>query len=277
MANHVLWLLWWFVVPTMALLYGFGPVSRRRVNWFASSHQVTVTSENGPILVSYLSKVARWRAVGGATGWLAGAAFDLPGVFYAWGIAGYLVGAVLVELVIATRSPAGPVVPDGPRRAALVVRRSGNYVTWGARWGPLLVLAVLVLQATSFFIWPGENLQPQQFILASAAMIGVVAILWISRRAIAQRPQPLRAESLRAADDAIRSSSLQTISGASLALLCLLAADIMWRINLNSDPPRPLSWIFNALSVAVLAAVPVAWFVTRVRIHRLRRPVPHAG
>ncbi|MBM7784719.1 hypothetical protein [Tenggerimyces flavus] len=267
------WLLWWFLVPTAALLYGFGPVSRQRVASFASAHGVVVTAENGPILVDYLARVARWRTVGGAAGWLVGGWFALPGEFVGWGLGGYLAGAVAVELAITFRTQ----VPNGPRRATLSVRRSGDYVTWGASWGPLLVLAVLALQGIGYLLWPSADLQPEQLIPHLVAMIGVVTILWISRRAIVQRPQPVVAEALRAADDAIRASSLQSISGASLALLCLVSADVMWRIKLSSDLPQPLSWTFAVLSFAVLAAVPVAWFVIRVRSRRLRRTVTHAG
>ncbi|GAA1284271.1 hypothetical protein Psi02_33850 [Planotetraspora silvatica] len=256
-----------FAVPTLALLAGFAPVSRRRLDVFAQEGGVTVTPDNGRVLIGYLARVPRWRAVGGAAGWIAGGVFALPGASYFWGAAGYLVGALAAEIGASVRwAPTA-----GPRRAALDQRRSGDYLSWGARWGPLLVVAALACEIWGYRLWPGEggpDLRPSTVILAVGGMAAVAVVMWSARRLIIGRARPVLPADLGAADDAIRSRSLQTISGASLALMCLAATNVMWAIQLDLDAPEPFNWILSWLTFGTLLSAVYAWFRVRVRVRR---------
>ncbi|MGJ6965893.1 hypothetical protein ACSDR0_28690 [Streptosporangium sp. G11] len=54
-----------------------------------------------------------------------------------------------------------------------------------------------------------------QVILDLAGIVPATAVLWLSCRFIVMRPRPVRAADLGEADDGIRASSLQTVSGAA--------------------------------------------------------------
>ncbi|MEW9529566.1 hypothetical protein [Microbispora sp. NPDC049125] len=261
-------LAWMFAVPTLALLAAFAPVSRRRLTAFGLRRDITVTVGNGPILIGYLARVARWRALGGAAGWIAGGALALPGGCYFWGAAGYLTGALTAEVKTSVRpSP-------GLRRAALTVRRSRDYLSWGARWGPVLIVTALACQMAIYVRWPNAGLpdvRPARAAADLAAITVLVIVMGLSRRLITQRPRPVLAADLSAADDAIRAGSLQTISGASLALMCLAATDAMWAALLDLDAPEPFNWISTWLSIAMYVFALYSWFGVRGRVRRPRR------
>ncbi|WP_433254760.1 hypothetical protein ACQPYK_13395 [Streptosporangium sp. CA-135522] len=137
-------------MPATALTLGFLPISRRRLTAFAALHGVTVTTANGPVLIRYLTRSVRWRSTGGALGWLAGAAIAPPTGALFGGAIGYLAGAFAAELHSSVRRA------PGPRRALLVKRHSKDYMSWGVQWGPVLVLAVLVLQGLGELLWRRE-------------------------------------------------------------------------------------------------------------------------
>ncbi|MEU7901215.1 hypothetical protein AB0B45_51400 [Nonomuraea sp. NPDC049152] len=256
------------VVPILVLLIGFRPVSGRRVARFATEYDVTLTCGTRPILSAYLARTSRWRAGGGAVGWLAAGAFTSgSGYYYFLGVTGYLVGAMAAEF--GTSLP----MPEGQRRATLVVRRPGDRLTWGARWGTVLIVAALGVHTWIYQVWPkaGHAKVPSsQVILDLAGIVLATAVMWLSCRFIVMRPRPVRAADLGEADDGIRASSLQTISGASLALMCLAALDAMWAMLLDLDAPEPFNWVMNVLGFAMVLAALYSWFGIRTR----PRPAP---
>ncbi|GII28240.1 hypothetical protein [Planotetraspora mira] len=105
-------------------------------------------------------------------------------------------------------------------------------------------------------------------ILAVGGMAAVAVVMWSARRLIVGRARPVLPADLGAADDAIRSSSLQTISGASLALMCLAAGNVMWAIQLDLDAPEPFNWILTWLTIGMWLSAGYAWFGVRVRARR---------
>ncbi|MEV4165981.1 hypothetical protein [Nonomuraea dietziae] len=258
-------------VPLLALLIGFRPVSGRRVSRFAAAYDVALTSDTRPVLSAYLTRTSRWRAGGGAVGWLAAGAFasGSGGYHYFLGVAGYLAGALVAEV------GASLPVPEGRRQASLVVRRPSDRLTWGARWGPVLIVATLGVHTWIYQAWSTagrDRVAPSQVMLALAGIGLATAVLWLSCRFVVLRARPVRAADLGAADDAIRASSLQAIGGASLALMCMAALDVMWAMTLALDAPEPANWIMNALGFAMVPAALYSWFGIRVR----PRPAPKA-
>ncbi|MFC4591923.1 hypothetical protein [Sphaerisporangium corydalis] len=250
------------VVPVLVLLIGFRPVSGRRVARFATEYDVTLTRGTRPVLSAYLARTSRWRAGGGAIGWLAAGVLTSSGYHYFLGVAGYLVGAIAAE--VGAPLP----MPEGRRRASLVVRRPGDRLTWGARWGPVLIVAALGVHTWLYQVWPKAaqaKVPSSQVILDLAGIVLATAVLWLACRFIVMRPRPVRAADLGEADDGIRASSLQTISGASLALMCLAALDAMWAMLLDLDAPEPYNWVMNVLACAMLLAALYSWFGIRTR------------
>jgi hypothetical protein len=256
------------VVPILVLLIGFRPVSGRRVARVAAAYDITLTCDTQPILCAYLARTSRWRAGGGAIGWLAAGAFtSSSGYHYFLGVAGYLAGALAAE--VGTSLP----MPEGRRRAALVARRPGDRLTWGARWGPVLIITALGVHTWLYQMWPeaGPAEVPSSQVILDLGGIGLAtAVMWLSCRFIVMRPRPVRAADLGEADDGIRASSLQTISGASLALMCLAALDAMWAMLLDLDAPEPFNWVMNVLALTMVSAALYSWFGIRVR----PRPAP---
>ncbi|WP_406313362.1 hypothetical protein OHA77_33665 [Streptosporangium sp. NBC_01639] len=254
--------------PILALLIGFRPVSGRRVARFAAEYDIALTSGTQPILSVYLARTSRWRAAGGAIGWLAASAFTSgSGYHYFLGVAGYLAGALAAE--IGTSLP----MPEGRRRAALMVRKPGERLTWWAHWGPVLIVTALGVHTWLYQVWPKAGhtkVAPSQIILDLAGIGLATAVMWLSCRFIVMRPWPVRSLDLDAADDGIRASSLQTIAGASLALMCLATLDAMWAMLLDLDAPEPFNWVMSVLGFAMVLAALYSWFGIRTR----PRPAP---
>ncbi len=83
-------------VPAVALLLALLPVRRERLERFATTFGVTVTTTNGRELIRYLERTRRYRSLGGVLGWMLGLTVPVLGAFAAkevWAIGGYLAGA----------------------------------------------------------------------------------------------------------------------------------------------------------------------------------------
>ncbi|MFF5209495.1 hypothetical protein [Streptosporangium sp. NPDC000396] len=264
-------LAWLFAVPTLLLLAGLRPVGRPRLAAFASQYGVTVTVDNGPFLIGYLARTTRWRAIGGAAGWLTATVLPLPGGSLLGAAVGYLLGALAAEF----RTSARLITPAGPRRAALEIRRSKDYVSWVDRWGPALTVVAVVFQAGSYLIWP-SRLEAHEVAGAAIAagglvMAGLALLMWASRWLVTRRAQPLVSPELSAADDAVRASSLQAIGGVALTLMCLVASGVTWGIAQNLAAPAPFSWVSTLLPYLLVVAAVYARVAGSMRAHRVRR------
>ncbi|MFF3441957.1 hypothetical protein [Streptosporangium sp. NPDC002721] len=263
MSSTTVMLIGLLAVPTLVSLFGFWPVSERRVARFAMRYGVSLTRDTRPVISAYLARTSRWRACGGAIGWLAAGAFTSgSGYYYFLGAAGYLAGALAAEA--GTSLP----MPEGRRRAALTARGPGESLTWWARWGPVLIVAALGVHTWIYQVWPkagSAEVSPSRVVLDLAGIGLATAVLWLSCRFVVMRPRPVRAVDLDEADDGIRASALHTISGASLALMCLAALDAMWAMLLDLDAPEPFNWITSVLGFAMLLAALYSWFGLRTR------------
>jgi hypothetical protein len=257
------------LVPMAGLIAAFAPLRRSRLRRFALERRIVITTGNGALLVGYLTRTVRWRACGGAAGWILGAALPLSGRVYVWGAVGYLAGALLAEIRTSVRMP-----ERGVRRAALTVRRSRDYLTVGARWGPVIVLAATAGQLIAYFRWPNANwegLEPLEVAVGAGGVAVALAVFGASRWLITQRPRPGVASDVAAADDAIRSSSMQTIAGAALALMCLSAHSLMWATRPHFTAPGALDWIFSSITGGMFLVAIYAWFELRGRVGWRRR------
>lgn len=246
-------------VPAIVLILGYLPIGRRRLAAFATSHDLTVTVPNGSLLIAYLARSARWRSTGAALGWVSGATFVLHGNAFFWGAAGYLLGALGAEFRTSVR------LPPGPRRAELVQRRSKDYLSRAARWGPVIVLAI-----AAFEFWMPFRYPPEQDGWLTAAVLSVVttagaaALLWAGRWLIVRRPRPVVSPDVDRADEVIRMSSLQIIGGSALALMCLATSGMAFGYAL--EVPGLLGTVQTGLPYLMLLCALYAWF--RVRVSR---------
>lgn len=264
--------LWALLPPTIAALLAVLPVTRRRLSEFAERHRVEVTVGNGRGLIRYLARVRRYRSLGGAAGWLLGfvlsalaadpalllegRASDPVGTAALTGIAGYLIGALVAEL----RTAGAP--PPGKRLASLTPRRVADYVTPGARLAPLLLTAATVGAFVCRSLWPAPRVAWQAAAGVALCSVLVAVVVALAQRWIAGRPQRAAAADLRAADEAVRASSMQTISGAGAALMSIAVALLLSGVD-RAAAPAPAAQVLGFGLVAFQVLALLSWLGLR--------------
>lgn len=260
------------VLPSsLVLLRVFRFPREAQLAQWARTYALELTDDNRPVVIGYLRTTRRFRAVGGAGGWLIGGLPLLsgqplpPGIDgFALALAGYFGGAALAELLF-SRQRTGPT----PRRASLVPREMDDYLApwvWRMSWAALaLTVALLGAYAGLDRIGPGprsaSDLLPG---VLGAAMVVVVAT-WAQRRLV-HRPQPLSAPDLVAADDALRAASMSTAAGAGIITALLALSSVLWNILLATDAP-PVRWLLY------LAQLPI-WLLIVASLFSVFHPEP---
>jgi hypothetical protein len=196
------------------------PVASSRVRDFSTRQQLEITVGNGNHVIAYLGTTRRWRAFGLALGIVASVLIGLPAISINSLplLSGWFVGALIAELRVLPP-------PAGPRRAALVARRKlSTYVSPEGRALPR-VAAVLIV--------PIGLVRPMQTLPWTIAALGVAALVLVTQRRVLDRPQPAGSSDLIAADDAIRSRSLNVLAGGGTALVLLLVLMQLLTLGLN--------------------------------------------
>lgn len=199
----------------------FQPVNRARVAKLARRQSLPITVANGPIVIGYLATTRRWRGTGMLLTVLGGllhagltrSSFDggVPALFTGW-----FVGAVIAEWRVSVHTSGA-----GRRQASLVPRRLSDYLPAHARFAVLIAfLLLLAVEFAGLLSDPGklELIGWLTLTLTTAAVVVAVG------RHILSRPQPVAADDVLAADEAIRSRSLHVLAGAALAIIGYLGA-----------------------------------------------------
>lgn len=220
-----------------------GPVDRKRLERFASRHDLTITARNGNQVIRYLATTRRWRFFGLACGLVVSVVWSLPNITVnsLYLFAGWFAGALFAELRVAS-------LPRGTKKVALIApRRIAQYLPTAARLlTPAAAVLCLVVGAfTRDLLWTGAGI-----------VVGVV--VWLIQRHVLRRAQPGAGLEEIAADDAIRSRSMHVLTGGGTALIlyCVLG-------QLSEHPMV----VIGVVSVPVLGYVvsTSAWRVARVR------------
>jgi hypothetical protein len=270
------------------LWYRLRPVDRYEIGEVAAASNLTITADNAGIVADAVARTRMWRTLGvlGALVGLVAAAFvqwssesqlSISLTVLLWGLVGYWIGSVLAELATA-RSLVG----DGPRSASLAPREMPQYVgAWAARWplrlaviGAASSVIALLLGAREWWVW--------------SSGLGAVVVALVTRavsRYVLDRPQPVLADDVAAADDAVRSRSLHALGGtavgiglwlASLAFggaVLALAARTGVDVALDSTSGgQGASSVLQALAllvtVALAVVVPIVGFIVGRRLAR---------
>jgi uncharacterized integral membrane protein len=215
------------VICAVFLTRAYAEIDDRFVAEWAQAHGLTLTARNRPTVRWYLLNARVLRTLGVLAGlFLAPLAYSALGLKidnggWLWAFVGYLVGALYAELAL-TRPPAKD------RTASLVPRELTDYLPRKLIWAQRTLGALppmLCGVALAVDYRPPQQAPPRAsvIVVALAAPLGAFALEAVERWLL-QRPQPLAHPELLAADDAIRSQSVHSISGSGLAILLLLFA-----------------------------------------------------
>jgi hypothetical protein len=255
---------------------------------WADHHGLVLTPANRPVVRHYLFTARRLRVYGAFAGLvlpvplLAAARGHVTGApgQPLWAVVGYLVGALWAEVAL------GRPLPSDRPAASLVPRDLAAYLPPGLRLAQRTAGAVAVALAVGALLVDERTIpnvpdadtgglsDPAAVALGLVAA-GTAVALEVVQRWIVGRRQPLVQPDLLAADDAIRSQSVMSLSGAGLALTLLLLSPLFWTLA-QSDVPllRSTAWV-PAIACPVLALL--AWAKLGHRPWQVRRqPVPTA-
>jgi hypothetical protein len=226
-------------VLCLATLSVFTGVDRKRLERFALRQALVITVDNGASVICYLATTRRWRGGLLTVGLAAAAVYDIVsgravGVTTVVAFAGWFVGALVAEW----RVDAGA---RGPHVAASLHRRRLAYYLDGpvlqllvGLWLCVLGLALagLVLALVSDRAPFGSTVG----VLIAVVLVG--GVIWLVTKRVLTRAQPLTADDVLAADNAIRGRSLNVLAGCGIAIggyLGALAVDV-WRLDDNAAP-----------------------------------------
>lgn len=239
-----------------------GPPKRDRLERFAALHQLTVTAENGPMIISYLRTTRRWRAGGFVAGLVVYLAINVTrgglgvGIEFGYPFLGWYVGVMIAE----TRLPR----PTGrDRRLATLLSGPATWLSTAAMAGCVLALLMAVL-AVSDGIQGTVSLQEIGLSLA----VAVTLLSGLLQRRIAALPTLRGPSTVVAAELAVRSRSLHVLAAGALVFLVTAASVTM--SGSGTDRPGLTVDLPGLLFLGLLA---LAWYTaTRPWPIRLVRP-----
>ena len=244
-------------------------VSDARIRRFANKHALTITPDNGEIVIRYLGTTRRWRlgcliAIGAIVIGVRFASQDALRASTGELFLGWFVGAVIAEWRV-SRLPAG-----ARPSASLQRRRSDDYIHPALRALPV-VLALIVSSG-----WVGTVLDGLTFdrhdrsAVAGLAALTCAAVCHAVAVRVLRRPQPVAAADVLAADDAVRSRSLHAVHGAGVTLTtgCLAW---QWQAMAGAvDSPVRDSALASASLAVGMAGVVAGWLIAH---HARQAPV----
>lgn len=227
------------------------------------SHGLPSSSARLPLVRWYLRLTVTLRGIGGVAGVLLGTGFDRAfGVdtsggygFWAWVIAGWMLGAAWAERRIAR--------PGEPGTATMVPRRLTDYLSTELLAAPAAVTLVLAVVAlfgafgTSTIDPSFERLGGGALLGATLAAAGVALIAFAIQAGVVARRQSVSTAELLAVDDAMRSSTVHLVgAAATAACFCILGAVLVGVVlPVRSLPFGMRGWV----PLLPLAGILVTW------------------
>ncbi len=240
-------------VPALVVWRGTRAVDDNTLHRWEQRFDVAVPHEHRGATAIRLRRNRRLRATAVAAGLLVGympafvnlvdatrsAEFANPMTQEAWLVLAAL-GALLAEVVACHR-------PSGPRRAALVRRRIGDYV--GPGWvGATAVLAAAAIGAA--VVAPSSDAPDRgwAWVYAAGAVIAVVALAQ-GLRVVRDRALAVPEGPERDIDEAFRADGAHHLAGAGLALAASCAAGA---VGAAAPDATVLSLLFTAVACGAL-------------------------
>lgn len=192
-----------------------------------------------------------------------------------WVFVGYLLGALYAELSLVRP------LPDGKRAASLVPRALTDYLPRGLRFtqralGGIVTAGFVALAFVPFDVPGSMQVRPDLWVLAvgSASGLGLAVGLERLQTWLVRRPQPFTDPTLVAADDAIRSQSVHSLSGSGIAIEFLLLSVACF--GLAQSDVQILRWTLWVPGFFGMGAALFACQYYGHRAWRVRRRLPTA-
>jgi hypothetical protein len=270
-------LMWWMAVALALVAIAAGQVSRDRLERFAARQRLTITAENGPQVIRYLTTTRRWRTAG-VIGGLAVSEATQPqrlgeistGTEWTIIIVGWFLGALIAEVRVEH-------LQHGPIRSASLERRRPRRYLRPFAWATVPVAAVISVAtaaATALAATAGRA-QPDWTwagVWLAAALV-VAATVRAVQHTVLHRPQPRAAPDVIEADDAIRSRSLHVLSAAGAALALFMVLNQIGSIH----PVGVRESIVLSVRIYGLLGVALLGWLTARSAWPLPRPSDRAG
>jgi hypothetical protein len=202
------------------LVWRNGHITGAKAERWAASRGLTLTAENRSAVVNYLHDAGLLRGLGVVAGlvlpslwsWALGVTQTVVPP-WTWAFLGYLVGALYAE--ISLRRPRGT-------RASATPRRLRDYLRPVLRRGQILLGIALVGASVGALIapWRTEDFGGSVVPVVVTATVGLIGtpIMVSVEGWLVRRPQPVLSPAQLAADDAIRSQSVQSVAASWLAM-----------------------------------------------------------
>ena len=263
-----------FVVVVVVVAIGFW-ISRRLqsddeyIARWADATGVEITPEQAPYVRRYLDWSRRGRRIGALVGfvspWLysaiSGRTFDEGAWAVATMLVGYLLGALVAEIVVNRALESGPAAVMQPRR--LTDYLPGHLLMWQRALG-VVSLAMIVPYAIA---QPAEGIDlPGVGSIASYALGGasIAVIVELIERAIVARRQSMADLADVKVDDALRSTSIHVVAAAGFALLIQFVGPLV-AITLVAALPEPPAGVVGGVTIVLAFLFSLACWISIAR------------
>ena len=214
---------------------------------FGSRRGLVITDRNGIQVAAYLRIARRWRMACVTLAVCLSVGYGLTQqrftISFTAILAGLFAGVLFAEVRMAGLTSVKRAAALAPRRLSNYLHRTGRSALAGA----LLLFALLVI------------IRPELTIgTVASPVIGLIA--WLSIRRILRRAQPVAEPDRIAADNAIRTQSLQTLAASGSALI---AYAILAQLAQLGVP---------GLLLIPIGLIGIPWFAWRIANHRMEPP-----
>ena len=242
------------------LVWRNGHITLVKADRWAAQRGLVLTSENREVVTGYLHTAGLLRGLGLVAGlvlpslysWALGIRVNV--VYpWTWAFFGYLVGALYAE--ISLRRPSGG-------RAAALPRQLSDYLRPLLLRGQMVLGVVLTVASIGAIAADGtyDVLGRTRIPLVVAGVAGLVGtpVLLVVEGWLVRRPQPVLSPAQLAADDAIRSQSVQSIVASGMGMqLAILSVPLGAMMASDVQILRWTMWVPWMLSTAL--ACSCAW------------------
>jgi hypothetical protein len=250
---------------------------------WSANYDLQLTAENRPVVVAYLRRTRRFRALPPALAWTITGLPLLTGEPLPFGvdptsvvIYAYFTGAALAVLTMRGNHP-----QSRTRQARLTPRAVDDYLATHVRrllWGTSALVLALLPTYAAVAAWARRQEGPTigDAVVPVTEVAGVVVVALavalvseFAQRRLVARPQPVTSPDLIAADDALRSASVAAAAGAGVVVVAfatqieaiakLMETDwLRWPLHLIA-----LGAVLLALSSFFSAFRPEPWWFGR--------------